>query len=141
MNCMKCGSDNCQRLEMVYESGTQQINTTSRTVGGGVARAGVGGGAAHTTTSGTSRSTLANKAAPPLKQGIGMFVIMMIIGIFMLAGGWVFKLLGIGLIGFAIYSIKNILSYNKDEFPKKYNYWLNQWMCHKCGDIYHKEFE
>lgn len=141
MNCLKCGSDNCQRLEVVYESGTQQINTTSRTVGGGVARAGVGGGAAHTTTSGTSRSTLANKAAPPLKQSIGMFVIMVVIGIFMLAGGWFLKLLGIVLIGFAIYSIRKILSYNKDEFPKKYNYWLNQWMCHKCGDIYHKEFD
>ena len=141
MNCLKCGSDNCQRLEVVYESGTQQINTTSRTVGGGVARAGVGGGAAHTTTSGTSRSTLANKAAPPLKQSIGMFVIMVVIGIFMLAGGWFLKLLGIAVIGFAIYSMRNVLSYNKDEFPKKYNYWLNQWMCHKCGDIYHKEFD
>ena len=141
MNCLKCGSDNCQRLEVVYESGTQQINTTSRTVGGGVARAGVGGGAAHTTTSGTSRSTLANKAAPPVKQSIGMFVIMIVIGIFMLAGGWFLKLLGIAVIGFAIYSMRNVLSYNKDEFPKKYNYWLNQWMCHKCGDIYHKEFD
>ena len=141
MNCLKCGSDNCQRLEVVYESGTQQINTTSRTVGGGVARAGVGGGAAHTTTSGTSRSTLANKAAPPLKQSVGMFVIMVVIGIFMLAGGWFLKLLGIAVIGFAIYSMRNVLSYNKDEFPKKYNYWLNQWMCHKCGDIYHKEFD
>lgn len=141
MNCLKCGSDNCQRLEVVYETGTQQINTTSRTVGGGVARGGVGGGAAHTTTSGTSRSTLANKAAPPLKQGIGVFIIMIVIGVFMLAGGWVFKLLGIGLIGFAIYLMRKVLSYNKDEFPTKYNYWLNQWMCHKCGDIYHKEFE
>lgn len=140
MNCLKCGSDNCQRLEVIYESGTQQINTTSRTVGGGVARGGVGGGAARTTTSGTSRSTLANKAAPPLKKGMGIFIIMIVIGVLMLAGGWVFKLLGIGLVGFAIYLMRKVLGYNKDEFPTKYNYWLNQWMCHKCGDIYHKEF-
>lgn len=141
MNCPKCGSDNCQRLEVVYDGGTQQINTTSRTAGGGIARGGVGGGAAHTTTSGTSQSTLASKAAPPMKKGIGGFIVMIVIGIFMLYGGWVLKLLGIGLIGYAIYLLKNTLDYNKNEFPEKYNFWKSQWMCHKCGDFFHKVFD
>lgn len=34
--CTKFGSDNIQRLEVLYEHGTQNINTSSDTVGAGI---------------------------------------------------------------------------------------------------------
>lgn len=40
MQCTQCSFDNVQKLGVIYQMGTQQINTTSRTSGGG---AGYGG--------------------------------------------------------------------------------------------------
>ena len=141
MQCPKCGSDNCQRLEVVYEGGTQQINTTSRTSGVGITGGpSLGGAMAHTSTTGTSQSTLARKAAPPQKKKIGLFVVMIVIGfIFMGLNSIIAKLIGLAVIGYGGYLIYKTSKYNKNEFPVNYNYWLNQWLCHKCGSIFHRE--
>lgn len=139
MICPKCNSEDCRRLEVIYEDGTQNINTTSRSIGAGASRSGVGGGAAHTATSGTSRTTLAEKAAPPAMKTNPLAAGLVIIGILMLFGSAIFKLIGIALIGYGIYLFKQLSDYNKTVYPEKYQYWLNQWMCHKCGNIYHQE--
>ena len=136
MKCPKCGSEDCQRLEVVFEGGTQNINTTSRTSG-----ASMGGALAHTKTTGTSQSTLAQKASPPQKQKLGVFIVMIIVGFFMLSAvSIVWKILGVLLMIGAGYLIFKVVTYNKNEYPKKYQYWLNEWLCHKCGTIYHQEF-
>ena len=86
MKCPKCVSEDCQRLEVVFEGGTQNINTTSRTSGAGITGgASMGGALAHTKTTGTSQSTLAQKASPPQKQKLGVFIVMIIVGFFMLS--------------------------------------------------------
>ncbi len=89
MQCTECNSDNVQRLSVIYESGTQQINTTSNSIGSsvGVGRGfGLGVGSATTKTKGTSQSYLAGKAAPPKKKS---FIPALVIT-------------GIGVVGYAI---------------------------------------
>ena len=142
MKCPKCGSEDCQRLEVVFEGGTQNINTTSRTSGAGITGgASMGGALAHTKTTGTSQSTLAQKASPPQKQKLGVFIVMIIVGFFMLSAvSIVWKILGVLLMIGAGYLIFKVVTYNINEYPKKYQYWLNEWLCHKCGTIYHQEF-
>lgn len=64
MKCEKCGSDNTQKLEAVYQAGTQQIHTSGYVQGAG-----------SISTTGTSQSYLAQMAAPPTKKPvIGMLV-------------------------------------------------------------------
>ncbi|REA58102.1 hypothetical protein DSL64_22225 [Dyadobacter luteus] len=85
--------------------GTQQINTTSRTSGGG---AGYGGGfgggfgSAHTRTTGTSQSIMAQQVAPPKKKEYMITALLVIAGlvtIFMIESALI-GLLFVGLGGF-----------------------------------------
>jgi hypothetical protein len=139
MQCPKCGSDNTQRLQVVYEHGTQNISTTSSSVGGGLSGA-LGAGVAHTTTEGTSQSTMAQKSAPPEKLNWGVFLIILIIGIMIFSNsesiGWK---LGSGLIVVGMgFLIKNAFQFNKNEWPKLYQTWMESWICNKCGGFYHQ---
>lgn len=139
MKCKKCDSDNIQSLSVIYESGTQKINTTSRTSGGGVGFGGgglgAGLGAGRTKTSGTQQSHLAEKAAPPKKKSFAASVIIILIGV--VAAYFelpiIILLLAITIGGFLGY---RAWKYNKEEFPPKYQTWLNSWHCNKCGTIF-----
>jgi hypothetical protein len=133
MECPKCKSDNTQRLEVIYENGTQDINTTSRTVGGGYG-GGVGAGGATTRTTGQAQSKQAQKAAPPKQASFGLSVGLVIVSIFLFVFGvWYIALIGFGL---AFVFGKKPYEYNKNVHPAKYREWQNKWMCHKCGEIY-----
>jgi len=68
MKCPKCESENTQRLEVAFHSGTQNISTTSNSAGVGIGSGGrVGFGGGVTKTSGQSQSILAQQASPPAK--------------------------------------------------------------------------
>lgn len=141
MNCNKCDSDNTQRLEVVYESGTQNINTKTGSTGIGFGRGGAAIGFGKAKTKGIARSTSAMKAAPPTKKKLLWFLVMVFIGLTFasrhaapsdyLIGG---ALLIVG--GFFLY--RNIM-FNRKELPRLYQIWLNSWMCNKCGSIFHSE--
>lgn len=139
MKCTKCESDNVQSLAVIYESGTQQINTTSRTSGGGLGFGGgglgVGVGGGRTKTSGTQQSHLASKAAPPAKKTFTTAGIIIFIGIVTATMNLpiIILLLAIGIGGFLGY---RAFKYNKEEFPPKYEVWLQSWHCNKCGTIF-----
>lgn len=139
MQCPKCSSDNTQRLQVVYEHGTQNISTTSSSIGGGFSGS-LGVGAAHTKTEGTSQSTMAQKSAPPEKTGWGAFVALMTIGILVFLGsesiGWK---IGSGLLTIGMFfSTKNAIKFNKNEWPALYQKWTESWVCNKCGNFYHQ---
>jgi hypothetical protein len=69
MKCPKCESENTQRLEVAFHSGTQNISTTSNTAGVGIGSGGrIGFGGGVTTTSGQSQSVLASACSPPAKN-------------------------------------------------------------------------
>lgn len=136
MQCTKCNSENTQRLEVVYHGGTQDINTTGSTVGGGYGGAfGIGG--AVTKTSGQSQSMLAQRAAPPTKKSYKYGLIMLFSGLLLMSGGTTGTVLS-GLFftttgGILIYGA---LQFNSKKFPSLYQTWLDSWLCNKCGTIY-----
>lgn len=125
MECPKCKSDNTQRLEVIYDEGTQ--HTRSTTVGGGYGR---GGAIGTATTTGKTQSNLARKAAPPAKPGWLPVVILAIFGVFTLQIYIGFALLiGAFFLGKKTAEAKKI-------YPGRYQKWLDSWMCNKCGVIY-----
>jgi len=139
MECPQCKSDNVQKLSIIYQLGTQKINTSSRSFGSGVGggRGGfIGGfGSSSTTTTGTSQSLIAKMAAPPAKKTYVATVILFLIGGIILAtGSYIFiGLLLIGGGGFMAYKDYN---YNQNEWPPINKNWQNSWHCNKCGEIY-----
>ena len=144
MKCPKCESDNTQRLEVAFHSGTQNISTTSNTAGvgiGGGGRFGYGGGI--TTTSGQSQSILAQQAPPPRKKSykwpaIGAFfgILMGLTGLS--PGTYVQGLVMLGVGGCCGYVAYSRRQFNSQDWPKLYQYWAESWLCHKCGGIYHQ---
>lgn len=137
MLCPKCGSDNTQRLQVVHEHGTQNISTTSSTVGGGYGGS-FGAGAAHTKTDGTSQSTMAQKAAPPAKKTLGIFIGMIFIGLLCFNGGWGWIVFGLLLIAGGGFGIKDAVAFNGNQWPQLFKTWEESWVCNKCGHFYHQ---
>lgn len=139
MQCTKCGSDNTQRLQVVHEHGTQNISTTSSTVGGGYGGS-FGAGAAHTKTEGTSQSTMAQKSAPPSKKTFGFCVGLIFVGLLCFGGGVGWGAFGLLLIAAGGLGIKNALDFNGDQWPQLFKTWEESWVCNKCGHFYHQIF-
>ena len=139
MQCPKCNSDNTQRLEQIYESGTQQIRTTSNTVGGGGGFGGGGafGGGGVTTTSGIQQTGSAKKAAPPAKKSYAGPIILSVISfpvIFDPSATYI--VVAGGFMVFAYWLWKRASDYNTNVWPGLKKIWLDSWMCNKCGNIY-----
>lgn len=139
MQCAQCHSDNVQKLSVIYQSGTQTINTTSRTFGSGVGFGGgglLGVGSASTRTTGQQQSHLAGIAAPPKKRSYSAPVIIITMSIISMMAGWMsgaFFLLPLALSAFLVY---RAFAYNKNQWPPKYQHWSKSWHCNKCGVIY-----
>jgi hypothetical protein len=133
MQCDKCYSDNTQRLQVVYENGMSNINTTSNTVGVGYGR-GFGLAGARTSTQGTSQSVLSERAAPPSKKSYKWSVIAIVVGtLFTMNEIYV----GIIFAGIGAYITFSSYKYNNEVWPSLNEHWLNCWLCNKCGNIYH----
>lgn len=133
MECPQCKSDNTQRLSVIYQSGTQQIQTRSRTYGG-VGGSGFGLGGATTNTSGTQQSYLAQLAAPPKKKPLAVAVLLVLAGIGCCM--YVHALLGVALIGTGAFLGYKAFTFNRDEYPGQYAIWQKSWHCNKCGATY-----
>lgn len=148
MNCPKCASENTQRLEVAFQSGTQNISTSSRSTGVGISSGGsIGLGLGRTKTSGQSQSILAQQVSPPAKKSYKWPAIVMAIGLLaglpMLSTGTLSAALS-GLANIAIwcgisgYFLYSRFQYNSKVWPGLYQHWSESWICHKCGDIYHQ---
>ena len=136
MQCDKCNSDNTQRLEVVFENGTSNINTRSHSAGAGIGGSfGVGG--VTTKTSGVSQTMQGEKAAPPSKKPFKWAVISIIAGWLFLSGSGGMLAIGALLIATGAYFIYAAFNYNKNDWPPLYKYWQECWLCNKCGTIYH----
>lgn len=141
MQCTRCNSDNVQRLEVIYEHGTQNIKTKGRTsgsaVGFGGGGLGVGFGSATTTTTGTSQSLMAKKAAPPAKKPIAAPILLILIGLFaMINGSGPFPIVGFILAGIGGFLFWKYSQYNKQTYPPLFATWQASWLCNKCGTIF-----
>ena len=120
----------------MYDNGTQNISTTSHSAGAGIGGTfGVGG--VRTSTSGTSQSTLANKAAPPAKHSLKWAIISIVIGLFCLGGSAGVIFFGVLLMAAGGYFAYTAFQFNSSNWPQLYQYWKESWLCNKCGTIYH----
>ena len=135
MQCPKCQSENTQRLQVIYDAGTHQISTSSTSFIAGSGTDFGGGGTASTSTTGTSQSNMASKAAPPSKKLIQIGGWMIAIGVFTQTTNN-YKLIGLGLIVGGVYLIQQARKYNATEWVALRNRWENSWMCNKCGNMY-----
>lgn len=138
MKCSKCGSDHTQRLQVAYDGGTQDITASSHTAGVGSISGALGLSGSVTKTSGVSRSVLAQKAAPPEKRRLGAVIAVTLVGLLCLQGSAGVVMFGLALIAFGGYGLYNSIQFNSRAWPVLYRRWLDSWMCHKCGDIYHQ---
>jgi hypothetical protein len=127
MICPNCGSNQCQRLEVIYDAGTNLNSSSSAGVGLIAGRLGVAGAKSF----GISRSLQATKISPPTQKNLFPAVLVFALGIFLLAvsnyilGGLVF--VGGGMLLFSY------LYDNHVFHPKRLSEWLRMWMCNQCG--------
>lgn len=139
MQCSKCDSDNTQKLEVVFNHGTQHISAVGHISGTGTGSTpGIAGGTTHLY--GTAQTKMASKVAPPDKKTHGNAAILFCIAIFCLKLGdrniyGILFLLFICASGFSIYKTR---TYNKTVWPGLYQQWKDSWLCNKCGNIYHQ---
>jgi hypothetical protein len=142
MICKTCNSENVQRLSVIYEYGTQHINTSSQSVGVGVGGTTIVAGV-DTKTKGVSQSILAEKAAPPKKNSYLLATFLLLVGAYLIWVGvsygfklWIWGVVGLVLFGLGVKVYSVTKRYNSRSFPKKLNDWKNSWFCNKCGNIY-----
>ena len=139
MQCPKCGSENCQRLEVMYELGTQDINTVSRRAAiGSVAGRGAAG-IGSTTTEGQSQTRMAEKASPPetRRYVFAAFFAFMAFLLFSASRTLTWQVIALAIIAACGYYMYKVYHYNSKEWPAQYQYWKDQWACLKCGEVYH----
>ena len=142
MQCPKCSSDNTQRLEVIFESGTQQIRTVSNTVGGGGAYGGGPfGGGAVTSTSGTQQTASAQKASPPTKKSYVGPILLAIVSVPVVFNPSLeYFLFAAPAMGLAYWLWRRASDYNTNVWPGLKKIWSESWMCNKCGNIYQHAF-
>lgn len=129
MLCPQCQSDNIQRLEVIYEGGTQNISASSVTGGVG-GRAGLG---AVTSTSGQSQSVLAKKLSPPAKKQVGRLLLLFP---FVILAFMIDTVVGCVAIAAIVLFMFTNSTYNNKEWPALYQEWIKQWYCNKCGSVF-----
>lgn len=147
MQCPTCQSDQVQRLEVIYDSGTRNIHATSHTTGFGLGSS-VGAGGLRTSASGTEQTTLAAKLAPPAKKGSPAMMVIVTIGLSFVAFG-VSLPRGEGFVGttfalivaaivlyLGIKRATSVSKFNNEQWPVLYRQWKKSWFCHKCGTVY-----
>lgn len=142
MKCPKCESENTQRLEVAFHSGTQNISTTSNSAGVGIGSGGrIGFGGGVTTTSGQSQSVLAAACSPPAIKSYKWPAIGLVLGFFSmgaLVSGVGAIITWLAVVGSSGYALHSRFQFNSKEWPKLYQLWSESWVCHKCGGIYHQ---
>ncbi len=147
MQCPQCGSGNIQRLEMIYDAGTQHLSATSSTLATGYSHGELVTGTANTTTTGIAQTTLAAKVAPPRKKSLIFPVFAILIGcetpIWFFAFVrhptlQMFLMMGMaGAAGFwGVRSFMNNRAFNNVTLPQLMQQWRMSWMCRMCGAIF-----
>lgn len=107
--CPKCQSEHVQKISIIVEQGTTEINTESSSAGVAVGFGGAAVGGGKTVTSGTAQSELAKKFSLELKDesdfsltNVVGFIVSAIAGV--IVGGWIHGFWGwvVGILSFAI---------------------------------------
>ena len=155
--CPKCSSENIQRVELIYQQGTQTgtMRGTVSGVGIGMGSSGMsyGGGGGSISGTTTNQTALASSVAPPKKQFVVPLLLPLITGFYAvvslvqgIAGGS-FYAAGMGIMFAVILAVatyfmrnqrKKSKTYNQETLPRLIKEWHETWMCHKCGTVFHE---
>ena len=122
--CPKCGSENIQKCEVIYLSGTVSHSSTTTM------------GRYEATTEGQASTDLAQAVAPPAEQDtswIATIVFCFLACLFFRDSFIVFLILGAIALLLGKSSI-DADEYNKKIYPKEYDRWRHSYICHRCGN-------
>ena len=138
MYCPECGSEDTQRLEVVFDQGVS--HTTTR---GSVRKTFSVLPTAQVNTKSVSISRSARKAAPPISKSIAGPLIVVGIGLLMVLSSissistlWILTIIGLVAIAGGVQIFRKNQDFNKNEFPSIFEKWQQSWMCNKCGNIF-----
>jgi transcription elongation factor Elf1 len=125
--CPKCGSDNIQSCQVIYQNGTISHSYTSTN------------GDNTVNTSGVESTSLAQSVAPPPKKDEPYMGVLGCLGVAVVFYWWGWPVASIicvlAAIGNAI-SIKEAMDYNEKQWPKEYKAWQHSYLCHRCGHYF-----
>jgi predicted nucleic-acid-binding Zn-ribbon protein len=143
IQCQECGSENVQKLSVVYDGGFSDINAKEGGVGIGFGSGGIGLGIGSSKIKGSHQSRLSQKAAPPTKKrivkhfalwGIGLFIVPpLVVSILGWDSSFAQLLIFVSYLGAAGLHIYSDIQYNQRVFPKLLGRWNASYFCHKCG--------
>ena len=148
VECPRCGSEQVQKLSVIYESGVAVVDTTSAGYGIGATGQGLGGGFGAAATRGVQVTALAAKAAPPARRNTGRPAIWMLFcGFLPFMLHWfesnglspaappmvMYSSFGIAALAFSILVSNSF--WNSTEWPKLYQHWERMYMCNRCGTM------
>jgi DNA-directed RNA polymerase subunit RPC12/RpoP len=136
IRCPECGASDFRKLSVIYEDGVSVVETA--TSGVGISLSGsVGLGRAKTT--GTHRTLLAERAAPPDKMPLsGWTGLVVLVGFMFVASGQAIGfglLLGLPALGWLFYA----RYYNTKIWSPLYTEWQRRYMCDRCGSVFMPE--
>lgn len=125
--CPHCHSEHIQKCSIIYQNGASNHQYVTN----------INGQDVETTGGGVTQ--LAQQVAPPVKKETNW-------GAMILCAGGAFLLLTcgvfivgviLGFIAFGLYgSSEEAAKFNKEEFPRLYETWLNTYHCNRCGHTF-----
>ena len=123
--CPKCGSENIQKCEVIYMSGTVSHSSTTTF------------GRYEATTEGQASTDLAQAVAPPAQQDTSWLagIVVAFIAFVLFDDGGIIPGLVLGAIALLLFkSSVDADKYNKEVYPKEYRRWQRSYICHRCGN-------
>lgn len=125
--CPKCGSDNIQSCQVIYQNGTISHSYTSTN------------GDNTVNTSGVESTSLAQSVAPPAQKEThwGKMIVIGAFAVFSVLDGilWLAAILGLIAAGF-FQTSQEANEYNEKQWPKEYKAWQHSYLCHRCGHYF-----
>lgn len=123
--CPKCGSENIQKCEVIYMSGTVSHSSTTTL------------GKYEATTEGQASTDLAQAVAPPAQQDTSWLagIVVAFIAFVLFDDGGIIPGLVLGAIALLLFkSSADAENYNSNVYPKEYDRWKHSYICHRCGN-------
>lgn len=156
--CPSCASENTQRFEVIFNTGTAMTSQTSLHGGVAITGTGIAPALGASQSLGTHQSRLAAFAAPPMRRNeisLALLMSWLVLSVFLsaAAGGCLASVLEFptpaGYIACAafielIFVVTCVSVYvgNADarrwnrELPARYSAWKHTYLCHRCGKVF-----
>jgi hypothetical protein len=143
-SCPSCGSENTQKISLLYQSGTTNVRLGSIGVGGtGTGHLGIGVGA----TGGCAQSDLARQYAPPKKLDpstqMGCLIVIGVILtpiMYALTDSKIFAVFVLIIFIAAVALLYNHAErHNTKVFPQQFAEWDKKFLCLRCGVIFNRD--